>query len=90
MKCYEINNCPFNSGKVPENVKCPPFEKKIGCWEYDWAGFYNNLPDCNEKTEWRDGMINRCKQCKVYLEHKSVMDRILTKLDDGKTSERNI
>jgi hypothetical protein len=80
-KCYEINNCPFNTGKVPENTKCPPFDRKIGCWEYDWVSFYNKMPDCIEKIEWRNSMINRCKQCKVYLEHKVEMDSILNKLE---------
>jgi len=38
------------------------------------------MPDCKEKTEWREGMISRCKQCKVYQEHKDEMDLILDKL----------
>ena len=80
MKCYEINNCPFNTGKVPPNAICPPFDLKIGCWEYDWAGFYDKMPDCKEKIEWRDSMISRCMQCKVYLEHKEDMNLILNKL----------
>jgi hypothetical protein len=80
-KCYEINNCPFNTGEVPENAKCPPFDMKIGCWEYDWVSFYNEMSECKEKVEWCDSMINRCKQCKVYLEHKVEMDSILNKLE---------
>ena len=79
-KCYELLNCPFNAGEVPKGAKCPPFDLKIGCWEYDWSEFYNNMPDCKEKTEWRDGMIRRYKKCKVYQEHKDEMDLILEKL----------
>ena len=80
-KCYQINNCPFNRGRVPASAKCPTFDLKIGCWEYDWVAFYSNMPDCKEKTEWREGMISRCKQCKVYLEHKAEMDLILNKIE---------
>ncbi len=79
-KCYDILNCPFNKGEVPANIKCPPFEFKIGCWEYDWIGLYNKMPDGEEKLQWRNMMIEKCMTCEVYFEHKIEMDRILEQL----------
>ena len=73
-KCYEIKNCPFYTGEAPVGVKCPAFELKIGCWEFDWASFYSKMPVGKEKTEWRCGMVEKCKLCKVYKYHKLEMD----------------
>jgi len=80
-KCYEIKNCPFYTGAVPAEVKCPVYDLKIGCWEYDWVSFYNQMPNSSEKTEWRCGMIEHCKTCEVYFDHKEEMDKIINQLE---------
>lgn len=79
MKCYEIKNCSFN-GTDPENSKCPPHRLQIGCWEYDWAGFYKVMPDCKEKLEWREVMLNNCPVCGVYKLHEAEMKDMLFRL----------
>lgn len=76
-KCYEIINCPFNTGKASGN--CPVFDLKINCYEYDWSAFYKKLPDTKEKLDWKCGMIENCKLCKIYIKHKSKMDKIFNK-----------
>lgn len=79
MKCYELTNCRF-SGTVPEESKCPPHKMQITCWEYDWLSFYASLPDCDEKYDWRDIMLNDCPLCPVYELHKSEIDTMLDSL----------
>lgn len=76
MKCYEIKNCVFN-GKDHKESKCPPHKLQVGCWEYDWVSYYNEMPDCEEKLEWRDFMINNCTKCKIYELHKNEVDNFL-------------
>lgn len=76
MKCYEIKNCPFK-GTAPDMSKCPPYRLQIGCWEYDWASFYKNMPDCKEKLEWREVMLKNCSVCEVYKLHEMEMKEIL-------------
>jgi len=76
MKCYEIKNCCFN-GTEHVTSKCPPHKFKIGCWEYDWVSFYNKMPECKEKLEWREIMLNKCPKCEVYEIHKDDMEKIL-------------
>jgi len=76
MKCYELKNCCFN-GTDPSVSKCQPHQLQIGCWEYDWVSYYNSMPECEEKYEWRDVMLNRCPGCQVYALHPEEMERIL-------------
>lgn len=76
MKCYELKNCCFNGTNSTES-RCQPHQLQIGCWEFDWVDFYATIPDCDEKYEWRDVMLNGCPVCIVYKLHKDEMDRIL-------------
>ncbi|MGE5632048.1 MAG: hypothetical protein ACM3TR_13260 [Caulobacteraceae bacterium] len=76
MKCYELKICCFN-GTGPKESKCQPYKQQIGCWEYDWVGFYMTMPDCSEKYEWRDAMLGGCPECVVYKQHKEEIDYIL-------------
>ena len=81
-KCYQIKNCPFN-GTDPEDSKCPVYKKQIDCWEYDWISFYNQMTDCNEKIVWRDNMLKRCKNCKIFPLHRKKIKKILDKLKNS-------
>ncbi|MBS4537495.1 hypothetical protein GOQ27_03420 [Clostridium sp. D2Q-11] len=83
MKCYEIKNCPFK-GTDHSTSKCPPHKLKVGCWEYDWVSYYNKMPECNEKLEWREVMLKRCTNCKVYKLHREDMNVILEALKNSK------
>lgn len=76
MKCYEIKNCSFN-GTDPAKSRCQPHQLQIGCWEYDWVSLYKSMPECVEKYEWRDVMLDGCPDCAVYKLHKEEMDNIL-------------
>ena len=76
MKCYEIKNCPFN-GTEHATSKCPPHKLKVGCWEYDWVSFYNKMPECEEKLEWKEVMLSKCPNCEVYRLHENDMKAIL-------------
>jgi hypothetical protein len=79
MKCYEIKECLFN-GTSPNESKCPPYKLQIGCWEYDWASFYNSMPECKEKLEWLEEMLKNCPACVVYRLHREEMKGSLDKL----------
>lgn len=76
MKCWEIKCCCFKDTE-PRQSKCQPHKLQIGCWEYDWVGFYNAMPDCDEKLEWRDVMFSDCPECPVYQAHKVDLGNIL-------------
>lgn len=76
MKCYELKKCPFKDTDS-EGTMCPPYELGIGCWEYNWVEFYKEMPDCKAKEEWREIMLEKCPQCKVYEIHKKEVDEFL-------------
>lgn len=75
-KCWDIKQCPFR-GTNPEKSKCGAYKTQVGCWEYDWVGFYNEMPDCAGKIEWRNTMLDGCPRCEVYSLHKKEMDSVL-------------
>jgi hypothetical protein len=80
LKCWEIKNCPFNNTD-PQKSTCPPHKNNCGCWEYDWVGFYNQMPDCEEKLQWRLAMLSNCKECEVYKYKELELDKILNDLE---------
>lgn len=81
MKCYELKGCYFN-GTDPRESKCPSHREQVGCWEYDWLSFYNSMPDCADKYEWRETMFKICPECEMYKLHKQSVDMFLKELAD--------
>ncbi len=79
LKCYELINCPFNH-TCHEKSKCPPHQNQMGCFEYDWVHFYNQMPDGEDKEQWKTFMLNKCPQCDVYQYHPEEINHMLKRL----------
>lgn len=79
MKCWEIKHCIFE-GTNPEESKCPPHMNQCGCWEYDWITFYKQMPECKEKIEWKEIMLENCPNCVVYKHKNKAIDKVLRQL----------
>lgn len=79
-ECWEIKEeCPF-SGTDPAVAKCPVFADQMSCWNFDWPGFYRDMPDGPEKDEWRCMMLEWCANCEIRDSHGMEVDSFLAKL----------
>ncbi len=82
MKCWEIKDCPFKDTDFRDS-KCPSFKLQINCWEYDWVSFYQAMPDCEGKLEWRDVMLTECPNCFVCSLHRDAISKIVKGLENA-------
>lgn len=79
MNCWELKDCIFNKME-PQESKCPVYKQQCGCWEFDWVSFYNQMPECKEKEEWKKIMLTNCPECVVYKHKKENLEAILDSL----------
>ena len=78
-KCYELIDCPFN-GLDPDNSNCPVHKNQSSCWEYDWISFYNKMPECQEKEDWKKAMVEKCRNCSVRDKKPDLINKLIEDL----------